>query len=97
MASGAIDYVLPPSEIGKELARLGRHEFLVTPTPGVAEAETLPAGYSDLKRVLVLLQAATKVDFSQYKPTTIQRRIGRRGRHIRGGGRCVRVTDVFGS
>jgi two-component system, chemotaxis family, CheB/CheR fusion protein len=79
VATGAIDYVLPPAEIGREIGRLGNHRFLVTPEPGVAEAETLPeGGDGDLKRILAMLQAGTKVDFAQYKPTTIQRRIGRR-------------------
>ncbi|MFL6450241.1 MAG: chemotaxis protein CheB [Bryobacteraceae bacterium] len=77
-ATGAVDYVLPPAEIGKELARLAQHRFLLTPKPGVAEVETLPHGDGDLKRILAQVQANTKVDFSQYKPTTILRRIGRR-------------------
>lgn len=78
IATGAIDYVLAPADIGRELARLGDHRFMVAPQPGVAESETLPEGDGDLKRILNLLQASTKVDFTQYKPTTIQRRIGRR-------------------
>ena len=78
VSTGAIDYVLPPAEIGRELARLGHHRFLVTAEPGVAQSETLPEGDGDLKRILAMVQAATKVDFTQYKPTTIQRRIGRR-------------------
>jgi two-component system CheB/CheR fusion protein len=78
VATGAIDYVLPPSEIGRELGRLGHHRFMITPNPGVAESETLPDGDGDFKRILAILQVATKVDFSQYKHTTIQRRLGRR-------------------
>jgi two-component system, chemotaxis family, CheB/CheR fusion protein len=78
VATGAIDYVLTPAEIGRELGRLSQHRFLVTPTPGVARSETLPNDDGGLKRILAMLQAATKVDFSQYKLTTIQRRIGRR-------------------
>ncbi|MEP6716609.1 MAG: chemotaxis protein CheB [Terriglobia bacterium] len=78
IATGAIDYVLSPAQIGRELGRIGHHPFMVTPEPGVAHAETLPEGDGDFKRILGILQAGTKVDFSQYKPTTIQRRIGRR-------------------
>jgi two-component system CheB/CheR fusion protein len=78
VATGAIDYVLPPAAIGRELGRLGHHKFMVAPEPGVAESETLPAGDGDFKRILGLLQAASKVDFSQYKQTTIKRRVGRR-------------------
>ena len=78
IASGAVDYVLPPADIGRELARLGRHPFLIPAEPGVPESETLPEGDGELKRILGTLQVSTKVDFSQYKPTTIQRRLGRR-------------------
>jgi two-component system, chemotaxis family, CheB/CheR fusion protein len=78
VATGAVDFVLPPADIGRELGRLGAHRFLIPPKPGVAETETLPEGDGDLKRILSLLQVSTRVDFSQYKPTTIQRRLGRR-------------------
>lgn len=77
-ATGAVDYVLSPAEIGRELTRLGQHRFLIAPNPGTSESETLPEGDGDVKRVLMIVQAATKVDFSQYKPSTIRRRIGRR-------------------
>lgn len=76
--TGAIDFILPPAEIGRELARLGRHRFMVAATPGVPQTEVLPEGDGELKRILAVLHAATKVDFTQYKQTTIQRRIGRR-------------------
>ncbi len=75
-ATGAVDYVLPPAEIGRELSRLGHHRFLITPDPGEAQAELLPEGESEMRHIFALLQTATKVDFSQYKPTTIRRRIG---------------------
>ena len=78
IATGAVDYVLSPAEIGRELGRLGRHRFMIAARPGVAESETLPEGDGDFKRILALLQKNTKVDFTQYKHTTIQRRLGRR-------------------
>jgi two-component system CheB/CheR fusion protein len=78
IATGAIDYVLPPAEIGRELGRLGQHRFMIAAQPGLAQSEILPEGDSDLRRVLGQLRTATKVDFTQYKPTTIQRRVGRR-------------------
>lgn len=76
--TGVVDYVLPPAQIGRQLARLGRHPFLVPAQPGVPESETLPEGDGELKRILAMLQVSTKVDFSQYKTTTVQRRVGRR-------------------
>jgi len=78
VATGAVDYVLTPAEIGRELARLGQHPFLIPAEPGVPESATLPEGDGELKRILATLHVSTKVDFSQYKPTTIQRRLGRR-------------------
>ena len=41
IATGAIEYVLPPAEIGRELGRIAHHRFLVIATPGVAQSETL--------------------------------------------------------
>lgn len=78
VATGAIDAVLAPAEIGRELGRIVNHRFLIAATPGDAGSETLPEGDGDLKRILAMLQVATKVDFSQYKLTTIRRRLGRR-------------------
>ncbi len=77
-ATGAVDFVLPPADIGRELAQLGSHPYLLPARPGEAESETLPEGESDFKRLFILLKAATTVDFSHYKPTTVRRRIGRR-------------------
>ncbi len=78
IATGAVDYVLTPDEIARQLVRLRHHPYLVTAEPGRAETENLPDGDGDLKRVFALLHGATKVDFSHYKQTTIRRRIGRR-------------------
>ena len=77
-ATGAVDFVLSPQEIGKELGQLGRHPYLIPARPGDSTSETLPDGDGDLKRLFALLQAATTVDFSHYKPTTVRRRISRR-------------------
>lgn len=77
-ATGAIDFVLPPADIGRELVRLGQHRFMTAPDREHPQVETLPDGDGDLKRILVLVQTAMKVDFGQYKLTTIRRRISRR-------------------
>ena len=78
IATGAIDYVLSPSDIAKELVHLSRHPFVQPPEPKQAEKEILPEGDRELKKVFALLRARTNVDFSHYKPNTIRRRIGRR-------------------
>lgn len=78
VATGAIDYVLSPADIARELAALARHPFLIPSEQGDARSETLPEGDGSLRRIFALLQNTTKVDFSRYKPTTVRRRIGRR-------------------
>ena len=78
VATGAVDYVLPPAEIARELGALARHPFLIPSRPGDARSETLPDGDAELRKIHALLNEATRVDFSHYKPTTVRRRIGRR-------------------
>lgn len=77
IATGAIDYVLPPAEIARELARLSGHPY-VRPQPQEPQTEILPEGNGELARIFQILRARTKVDFSHYKVNTIRRRIGRR-------------------
>ena len=78
MATGAVDYVLAPEDIGKELGVLARHPYLLPRRRDDPQSEVLPKGDRELKRIFTLLNAATKVDFSRYKPNTVRRRIGRR-------------------
>ncbi len=78
IATGAIDYVLSPTEIAHELAVIASHPFLIPSRPGDPHTETLPEGDGPMRRIFALLHNTTKVDFSRYKPTTVRRRIGRR-------------------
>ncbi len=78
ISTGAVDYVLTPAEIARELAVLANHPFLVPSDPADAHSETLPEGENEIRRIFALLHGATNVDFSRYKPTTIRRRFGRR-------------------
>ncbi len=73
IAAGCVDFVLPPDQIAGELARIGQHPYL-RPTPSAKETET----QSEFKRILSRLRSATGVDFSEYRQTTIKRRIARR-------------------
>src|SRR5262249_54586601 len=75
IAAGCVDFVLPPPEIAKEIARISRHPY-VAPSPQ-AKAEEAAAD-PNLGRVLELLRHATEVDFSHYKRNTLFRRITRR-------------------
>jgi two-component system CheB/CheR fusion protein len=77
VASGQVDFVLTPQEIGKELANLSRHPFVSRPIPEKA-AEIIPADEDAMTTIFSLLKAATGVDFHYYKQTTLKRRILRR-------------------
>ncbi len=77
IASGAVDFVLPPEAIAKELARISRHPaltlFEAAAVEGVSQAEV-----PDLEKLLALLRARAGADFTYYKPATLRRRIQRR-------------------
>lgn len=75
IAAGIVDFELPPEGMAMQLMTYVAHAFghrskrpLVPPT----KTE------QGLKKVFVLLRARTGHDFSQYKPSTIHRRIERR-------------------
>ena len=78
VATGAVDFVLSPAEIAKELGSLSRHPFIQVPKPSHPEQEVLPEGADEMHRIFRVLKSGTKVDFLHYKPNTVRRRIGRR-------------------
>lgn len=75
LATGLVDYELPPAEMPAQLIAYATHAFgrLPRPTPNPT-----PKAENALKKIVVLLRARTGHDFSQYKPSTIYRRIERR-------------------
>ncbi|HEU5410118.1 MAG TPA: chemotaxis protein CheB [Candidatus Acidoferrales bacterium] len=76
IASGCADYVLPPKGIARELARIARHPY-VAKAPA-AEVDLMSAADSGLGAIFQSLRRTTGVDFTQYRQTTILRRIHRR-------------------
>jgi two-component system CheB/CheR fusion protein len=76
IAAGCVDFILAPGKIGQELGRLGHHPY-IAPSEALAEGEG-PASEEGMQRILSLLWKTTGVDFAQYKPNTIRRRIQRR-------------------
>ena len=75
IATGLVDYVLPPAEMPAQLMAYVAHAFGKTPrtvSPSTPRVETA------LKKSLILLRAQTGHDFSQYKQSTVTRRIERR-------------------
>ncbi len=71
---GAADFVLPPAQIAKELARISGHPY-VQLSP-LDEGESTPE--SQFAGIFQWVKRSTGVDFSQYKPSTLRRRILRR-------------------
>ena len=76
IAAGHVDFVLSPEKIARQLARLAHHPFVTAP-PAATEAE-LPQEEGVFNQILLLLKAATGLDFTYYKHSTIKRRINRR-------------------
>ena len=75
IATGMVDYQLPLAEMPARLIAYAKHAFGRIRLP---EAMDTPQTEGVLKKVFVLLRAQTGHDFSQYKPSTINRRIERR-------------------
>lgn len=78
IATGMVDFILSPKEIGLELARLSKHPFVKTIGVKNGAEEVIEDGNPDFKVILNLLHIVTGVDFSAYKMNTIKRRILRR-------------------
>ncbi len=75
IATGLVDYELPPAEMPAQLIAYAVHAFGHPPRSGAVPP---PRSDNGLRKIFVLLRAQTGHDFSQYKPSTIQRRIERR-------------------
>jgi two-component system CheB/CheR fusion protein len=74
IATGKVDFVLPVEELPKQLL-----EYVAgTRSKRTVLVDDLPEGAGDLRRVMILLRQRTRHDFSNYKMTTIRRRIQRR-------------------
>ena len=75
LATGLVDYELAPAQMPTQLISYVAHAFGRPPRPASIPAQKTE---NTLKKIFVLLRAQTGHDFSQYKPSTIHRRIERR-------------------
>jgi two-component system CheB/CheR fusion protein len=75
IATGCVDFVLPPAEIAQEIARIRHHPYIAR--SGTLDKQQLEAE-GDMEAIFRLLRRKTTVDFSGYKTPTIGRRIQRR-------------------
>ncbi|MBK7422506.1 MAG: PAS domain-containing protein [Propionivibrio sp.] len=92
IATGLVDYELPPAEMPAQLMAYATHAFGKLPRHATAPT---PKSEGALKKIFILLRAQTGHDFSQYKPSTIHRRIERRmaGHQIDGIDRYVKYMQ----
>ena len=76
-ATGSVDFVLPPEGIAQELVKVAKYPYArkAEDAPGPAD---VPLDRPDLRGILTFLHDAVGIDFSQYRTSTIQRRIFRR-------------------
>ena len=77
VATGNVDFVLPPEQIAAELVKLSRNPMWTSPQP-IIVTDGLLAAPTALATIFSLLRSSTGVDFSNYKPKTLDRRIQRR-------------------
>jgi two-component system CheB/CheR fusion protein len=75
IATGLVDYVLPPAEMPDQLIAYVAHAFGKKPKMAAPPA---PKPEDAMRKVFILLRAQTGHDFSRYKQNTIIRRIDRR-------------------
>jgi two-component system CheB/CheR fusion protein len=74
IAAGAVDFVLPPSGIARQLVAIARDSRVpIEPREAIE-----PPGDPELAKILRLVRSATGVDFTHYKHSTLARRIKRR-------------------
>ena len=75
IATGLVDYMLPPAEMPAQLIAYAAHAFGKTRRP---VSPPTPKAENTLKKICILLRAQTGHDFSQYKQNTLTRRVERR-------------------
>ena len=73
--AGCVDFVLSPGEIAEKLVQIGAHPYV---SSNISPEESAPYDPGDLREVLHVVSDKTGLDFSQYKSTTLGRRISRR-------------------
>jgi two-component system CheB/CheR fusion protein len=77
VATGNVDFILPPQKIAEELALLVLHPFIAR-QPTAILVENFPQSQQGMQLIFALLKSSTGVDFSKYKLATIARRMQRR-------------------
>jgi two-component system CheB/CheR fusion protein len=74
-ATGLVDFELEPEQMPERLIAYCKHALSGS---GRTVSSLPPGEEKSLDKIFILLRNQTGHDFSQYKPSTVQRRIGRR-------------------
>ena len=90
IAAGVVDLILPPAEIALELARISKHPYIAAACEPQSDTHTesnvdiqgnqeneTPSDAA-LRKIFAILRVYSRIDFSNYKQTTLRRRIQRR-------------------
>jgi two-component system CheB/CheR fusion protein len=78
LSSGTVNFVLSPGNMAKELTRIGKHPYLNHTHLEVVKLKEEEKEEGNLQSILTMLKLAYNVNFSDYKESTINRRISRR-------------------
>ncbi len=80
IATGQVDFILPPAEIAAGLANISRHPFITAASKANEQNPSTDStdDQAALAGIFNLLRQACGVDFTHYKHTTLRRRILRR-------------------
>ncbi|MEG4084230.1 chemotaxis protein CheB [Microcoleus sp. POL10_C6] len=87
VATGQVDFILTPEKIAQKIAEIGRHPYIAdrpstelttTENASTSEDALTSKGKDAIAIIYSLLRAATGVDFTNYKQTTLKRRMHRR-------------------
>jgi len=78
IATGLADYILPPAEMPEELMNFILHPFAKRRRRAETVGDAEDSEDSLLTKIFSLIRRQTDVDFSHYRPNTVNRRIERR-------------------
>ena len=76
IATGDVDFILTPEEIAAELARIARSRLFMD--NNVKKDDLFSESAGELRKIFVLLQNVSRINFADYKQLTVKRRILRR-------------------
>lgn len=76
IATGLVDYELPPAEMPDQLVAYVTHAYGKLPRHSSEQSPI--SGEGAMKKIFSLIRTQMGHDFSQYKPSTLDRRIARR-------------------